>query len=59
MKRILAGRPPVTRWPVRITYRNEPGKSYATCDVILVVRLPLEICSAVVPWPEQIEGDSE
>jgi hypothetical protein len=49
VKRILSGQPPITRWPLRITYRNEHGKAYATCCVILVVRLPLEICSAVVP----------
>jgi hypothetical protein len=49
VRRILNGQPPITRWPLRITYRNEHGKAYATCCVILVVRLPLEICSAVVP----------
>ena len=49
VKHILAGRSPITRWPLRITYRSEQGKPYATCCVILVVRLPLEICSAVVP----------
>jgi hypothetical protein len=59
VKHILAGEPPVTRWPLRITYRNEHGQGYATCCVILVVRLPLELCSAVVPCPEQATGDSE
>ena len=49
VKRILGGQPPITRWPLRITYRSEHGKTYVTCCVILVVRLPLEICATVVP----------
>ena len=54
---ILRGQPPITRWPVRITYRNEHGTTYATCCVILVVRLPLEICSAVVPCRDRAGAD--
>ena len=49
VRRILGGQPPITRWPLRITYRSEQGEAYATRCVILVVRLPLEICYAVVP----------
>ena len=45
---VLAGRPPVTRWPVKISYRDDEGNSYATCCEIRVVRLPLEIEAAAM-----------
>jgi hypothetical protein len=48
VKRVLAGRRPVTRWPVRITYRGGLGEPYATCCEIRVVRLPLEISAVCV-----------
>ena len=59
VRRVLAGQSPIARWPLRITYRNEQGDTYATCCVIMVVRLPLEICSAEVPCPERVNGDVE
>jgi hypothetical protein len=36
-------------WTVRISYRNDAGDAYETCCEIRVVRLPLEIRSAVIP----------
>ena len=59
VRRVLAGQSPIARWPLRITYRSEEGNSYATCCVIMVVRLPLEICSAEVPCPERVKSDAE
>lgn len=49
---VLAGRPPVTHWPVKVSYRDDEGRSYATWCEIRVVRLPLEIEAAVIPAPE-------
>jgi hypothetical protein len=59
VRRVLAGQPPVTKWPVRITYRSELGHAYVTCCEIRVVRLPLEICSAVVRCPHDAGGEEE
>lgn len=52
VEHVLVGRAPVTRWRVRISYRDEEGRPYATCCEIRVVRLPLEIEAAVIPCPE-------
>jgi hypothetical protein len=46
---VLAGRGAARRWPVRICYRDEDGRQYATCCEIRVVRLPLAIDAAVIP----------
>jgi hypothetical protein len=49
VRRVLAGQSPVMKWSVRITYRDEADVGFETCCEIRVVRLPLEIRSAVVP----------
>jgi len=53
VNRVLAGHHPVMRWPVRISYRDDAGRAYATCCEIRVIRLPLEIGSAVVECEEE------
>jgi hypothetical protein len=46
--RALAGRPPVSGWPVRIAYRSRHGRKYETRCEIRITRLPLGIASVIV-----------
>ncbi len=46
--RTLAGRPPVSGWPMRIAYRSRRGREYETCCEIRITRLPLGIASVIV-----------
>lgn len=48
VERVLAGRQPETRWPVRIAYRSRRGRAYQTCCEIRVVGLPLGVSSIIV-----------
>lgn len=52
VKRVLACRPPVTRWPILISYRDDSGRIYTTSCEIRVVRMPLELASIVLTHPD-------
>jgi hypothetical protein len=51
---VLARRTPPTHWPVRIAYRDDDGRTYATACEIRVIRLPLTIAAVVVRDGERV-----
>ncbi len=46
--RVLAGRPLLCGWPMRIAYRSRRGREYETWCEIRIARLPLGIASVIV-----------